>query len=264
MAQGRQGARHGSARPAALKELGSCGPCFGSSVLPEEVSCGVTEILRPRVAPARDKGWTSRGLAGSASVALSYRRGYRLDRPTEVQRPLVALVHDVARAEPDERGSRPAGRDDSRVEADGAAEGHAAGRYRPAGERVRRRAWRRSCCRGPHAAGRAESRVGADAGESRVAIAGEAGAELGGRRGSGSPWLHLRPVRRSPGDRRRERVVRCGPGRHAAGRGERGVEAVADAERRWRSKRWPQGVLLWRGCGGAFGQESVPMCRGEC
>ena len=164
-----------------------------------------------------------------------------MDRPTEVQRPLVARVHDVARAEPDERGSRPAGRDDSRVEADGAAEGHAAGRYR-----------------------RAESRVGADAGESRVAIAGEAGAELGGRRGSGSPWLHLRPVRRSPGDRRRERVVRGGPGRHAAGRGERGVEAVADTERRWRSKRWPQGVLLWRGCGGAFGQESVPMCRGEC
>ena len=174
-------------------------------------------------------------------VALSYRRGYRVDRPTEVQRPLVARVHDVARAEPDERGSRPAGRDDSRVEADGAAEGHAAGRYR-----------------------RAESRVGADAGESRVAIAGEAGAELGGRRGSGSPWLHLRPVRRSPGDRRRERVVRCGPGRHAAGRGERGVEAFADTERRWRSKRWPQGVPLWRGCGGAFGQESVPMCRGEC
>ena len=87
-----------------------------------------------------------------------------MEKPAEVLRPQVALVHDEVRREPFERGSRPEGRDDSRVEADGVAEGHAAGRD-----------------------GRAACGVEAVADECRVAIDCDAGAEQGGRRGPCSP-----------------------------------------------------------------------------
>ena len=97
-----------------------------------------------------------------------------MEKPAEVLRPQVAVAHDEARREPFERGSRPEGRDDSRVEADGVAEGHAA-------------VGQLSCGRSAHARGRAACGVEAVADECRVAIDCEAGAEQGSRRGPCSP-----------------------------------------------------------------------------
>ena len=100
-----------------------------------------------------------------------------MEKPAEVLRPQVALLHDEARREPFERGSRPEGRDDSRVEADGVAEGHAAGRDGPAGDSVRWQVGQPSCGRSAHAGGRAACGVEAVADECRVAVDCDAGAE---------------------------------------------------------------------------------------
>jgi len=150
--RGGGGAYHGSARQAALRESGSCGPCIGVTV-GGSVWSDRAELLRPRVEPAARRGTSGAGQDDGRAEADSAaeRRGAGADAPAACgvsfglgsprggRRVPLGGRHAAgrdrrgARRGALRRGARPTRRDDSRVEADGVAERRGArGDGRPA------------------------------------------------------------------------------------------------------------------------------------